>query len=133
MDNPSLPSTREAHILRWTARIAGLLFIGIFLAFFIPDWLTKGGFPVERDRIPMTIALFMSFVGLLIAWKWEGIGGILAAVSVAAFAILGLQTPTGPGGIILLGVMYLLPAVLFIFCWRRKRAQDRAPRQTGQP
>lgn len=133
MDNPSLPSAREPHILRWTARIVGLLSIGIFLAFFIPDWLTRGRVPVEGERIPMTIALFMSFVGLLIAWKWDGIGGILAVVSIVAFAALGLQTPGKPGGIILLGVMYLLPAVLFILSWQRRRTQDRAPRQTAQP
>ena len=113
MDNPSLPTAREPHILRWTGRIVGLLFVGIFLALFIPDWLTKGRLPVERERIPMTIALFMSFVGLLIAWKWDGVGGILAAVSIVAFAALGLQTSARPGGIVLLGVMYLLPAVLF--------------------
>jgi hypothetical protein len=133
MDHPSLPSARGAQILRWTARLVGLLFIGIFLTFFIADWVTKGGFPVERDRIPMTIALFMSFVGLLIAWKWDGVGGILALVSILAFAALGLQTPAKPAGTILLCVMYLLPAVLFILSWRRTRTRDRSRPETAQP
>jgi len=131
MDNPAVPTAREGRVLRWTARILGLLFISIFLAFFIPDWLTKGRFPVDPDRIPMTIALFVSFLGLLIAWKWEGIGGLLALLSILAFGALGLQTPGRPGGTILLCVMYLLPAVLFILVWRRMKTRHRAPPGTA--
>ena len=131
MDNPAVPTAREGRVLRWTARILGLLFISIFLAFFIPDWLTKGRFPVDPDRIPMTIALFVSFLGLLIAWKWEGIGGLLALLSILAFGALGLQTRGRPGGTILLCVMYLLPAVLFILVWRRMKTRHRAPPGTA--
>lgn len=111
MDELTPLSTRPANAIRWTARIIGTLFVGIFLALFISDCLQKGTFPVDSDRIPMTMFLFLTFIGLIIAWKWEGAGGILALGSIIVFSILGLQTDEKPGGTILVTGIYALPAL----------------------
>ena len=124
MDELHPPSTRPANAIRWTARIIGTLFVGIFLALFISDYLQKGTFPVDSDRIPMTMFLFVTFIGLIIAWKWEGAGGILALGSIIVFSILGLQTDEKPGGTILVTGIYALPALLFFLYWWRTKGKS---------
>ena len=69
----------------------------------------------------MTIFLFLTFVGLNMAWKWEGAGGALALGSIIVFTILGLQSEGKPGGTIMVCAMYALPALLFLFCWWQTR------------
>jgi hypothetical protein len=77
-------SWRAAVIGRWTACIAGTLMFLLFLAFFFgegtPDLsrLTLG----ERLQALGVAALF---IGLPIAWKWEGLGGL---ITVAGFGFL---------------------------------------------
>ncbi len=119
MDDRGLTSTRPATAIRWTARIAGALFILGFLVFFVPDLIQKGAIP--GDRIPMTFALFLAFIGLTMAWKWEGPGGLVALGSLIGYCVLGLQTDVKPGAIIFMAMAYALPAILFLVCWWRAR------------
>jgi hypothetical protein len=121
MANLATLSTRQSSVLRWTARVIGTLFVGFFLALFIPEWVQKGAFPATSDRLLMTIVLFMAFAGLLVAWKWEGIGGIVALASIIVFTALGLRTDAKPGGIMLVCAMYALPAALFLLSWHTRR------------
>jgi hypothetical protein len=121
MDAPTRRSTGLTNAIRWTARIIGTLFMGVFLALFIPEWVQKGTFPVASDRIPMTVFFFLAFIGLIIAWKWEGTGGILALGSIILFTILGLQTGDKPGGTLTVTVICGIPALLFIFYWWQTR------------
>ena len=123
MDEHSPPRARPANGIRWTARIVGTLFIVIFLALFVPEWVRKGTLPIDSDRMPAMIFLFLSFVGLIMAWRWEGAGGILALGSIIVFTILGLQLGGKPGGTILLGGICALPASLFLLYWRLARRQ----------
>jgi hypothetical protein len=119
----ALPSTRPATAIRWTARISGTFFMVVFLAFFVLDCMQKGRIPVRSDRIPMMLFLFLTFIGLIIAWKLEGTGGIVALGSVIGFCILGLQTDLKAGATILLTGMYALPAFLFlVYWWQARRA-----------
>jgi hypothetical protein len=124
MDELAPPLTRPKNAIRWTARIIGTLFVIIYLAFFIPDAVQKGRNAVASDRIPMTIFLFLSFVGLIMAWKWEGTGGILALGSIIVFTILGFQSEIKPGATILICAMYALPAFLFLLYWWQTRRQN---------
>ena len=124
MDELTPLSTRPANAIRWTARIIGTLFIVVFLALFVPECVQKGTIAVQSDRMPAMVFLFLAFIGLIIAWKWEATGGIVALGSVIVFCILGLQTDGKPGGTILLTGMYALPAVLFLFYWWQTRRRD---------
>jgi hypothetical protein len=115
------PSRRPATVIRWMARISGTLFTVVFLAFFVPDWMQKGTMPIPSDRMPMTLSLLLAFMGLTIAWKWEGTGGAVALAGVILYGILGLQTDVKPGATILLTATYGLPAVLFLIYWWQAR------------
>jgi uncharacterized protein YacL len=130
MDELARRSTRPANAIRWIARIVGTLFIAIFLVFFVADCIKKGTIPVPSDRIPMTIFLFLAFIGLAIAWKWEGTGGALALCSIIVSCVLGLRTELKPGATILLTGMYALPAFLFLLCWWQTRSQHHPDSKT---
>ena len=103
---------RAAVVGRWTARIAGTLMALFFLAFFVGE-----GFPnifrlSWRESLSV-LALSAVVAGLLLAWKWEGLGGAVALAGMVLFMLL-----TGTRGIGLL----LVPAaigLLHIVCWWR--------------
>jgi len=70
----------------------------------------------------MTVFMFLIFGGLLIAWKWERIGGTLALVCLIPFVIFAPTTVT-QGAILVMTFLYGLPALLFVFCWWQTRKQ----------
>ena len=107
---------RAAVIGRWTARIAGTLIALFFLAFFIGE-----GFP-PIFRLPWreslsVLVLSAVVVGLLLAWKWEGLGG---AVAVAAGRSDAPDRHAGNWAL-----LFLVPAaigLLHVVCWWRLRS-----------
>jgi hypothetical protein len=79
-------SWRIAIAGRWIARIAGTLMFLLFLAFVF------GEGPPDLSRLTwfervQAVGIATLFLGLPLAWKWEGLGGL---VTVAGFAFLGL-------------------------------------------
>jgi phosphodiesterase/alkaline phosphatase D-like protein len=67
------------------------------------------------------IALAVVSIGLLVAWRWEGIGGSLALVggiSVGALAALEYH----PLLALLAAIAFAAPAVLFLLAWQRTRS-----------
>jgi hypothetical protein len=49
---------------------------------------------------------------------------VLALVSIIAFAIFGLQTTAQRGGIVVVCVLYLIPALLFLLSRSMRRRSD---------
>ena len=88
---------RAAVIGRWTARIAGTLMALFFLAFFVGE-----GFP-NIFRLPWreslsVLAISAVVVGLLLAWKWEGLGGAVALAAVGFMLLIGMRGVAGCPG-----------------------------------
>lgn len=117
-------STGSVTTIRWVARILGALFIAVFLILVVGDFIEKGTMPVQSDRMPSMAFLLLAFIGLIIAWKWEGAGGSLALGSMIVYTILGLKTEVKPAAILLLTGIFSLPALLFLFCWWKTRKHD---------
>lgn len=115
-------STRSVIIIRWLARIIGTLSIALFLFLFVAESVEKGRIAIDSDRIPMTAFMFLAFIGLIIAWKWEGLGGAMALGGLIAFNILAPASVAKGGNFVITG-LYGLPALLFIFCWWQTRKQ----------
>ena len=99
--------------IRWAVRILSLLFVAGCLYIIIGESLEGRDRP---DNPPLTARalveleiMVVSLLGLLLAWKWELAGGIVAL----AFYVLG--------GIINPGLLRLYPvaiaAILFLTCW----------------
>jgi hypothetical protein len=107
---------RAAVIGRWTARIVGTSMALFFLAFFVGE-----GFP-PIFRLPwresLSVLLMSAMMaGLLLAWKWEGLGGAVALAAVGLMPLIGMR---GIGT-----WLFLLPAatgLLHVVCWWRLRS-----------
>jgi len=82
--------------LRWTARILGTLFVLLILVFAIGEGLPKPSILRSRDKL-MFLALGLMLIGLVLAWKWAGVGGLLTLAGYLAFhAIGGRRTMLSP-------------------------------------
>lgn len=68
----------------------------------------------------MIVFLLLAFIGLSIAWKWEGIGAASAVAGLIGFNIFAPAT-VARAGIFAVTALYGLPALLFLFCWFRTR------------
>ena len=120
MKHVASASTRSVIIIRWLARIIGTLSVAILSFLFVAESVEKGGIAIDSDRIPMTAFMFLAFIGLIMAWRWEGLGGAMALGSLIAFNMFAPASPF-KGGLLVVTGLYGLPALLFIFCWWRTR------------
>lgn len=120
------------RILYWAPRlicILNILFISLFaLDAFDPDltiWQQIGGFLIHM------IPSFILLAALLIAWKWEMVGGII-------FIIIGLILSSflfvhnykmneslwlTLGIVLIMGFPFVLAGILFVFSNSKKRNQ----------
>jgi len=121
----STVNPRAIKILRWIARIWGIIIALVVVMIAI----TPDPYAV---RPPSGIEIFylslyaVSALGLLVAWKWELIGAIISIVAMLAQAI---SISIGEGfafyikGIVLVELVFFIPAILFIVCWTLSRRQ----------
>jgi hypothetical protein len=71
--------------------------------------------------------VFTLLVGVLIAWRREGLGGlILILAAVVLFLIMSVVVTTKypdqwPSLMLLFVVPYLVPGILFLICWWRSK------------
>ncbi len=109
--------------LRWSARVVGLLANGLFVLFLVESgariipmlsWSSPRG-------LPLLVAMVVAAAGVLIAWRWELVGGALAVVGAVAIVIL---IYLGAGTILFRATMVfilplIVPGILFLVCYRR--------------
>jgi len=110
--------SRTLTIIRWIARISGLVFAAFWLLMFIGEGLSSAHEtnPIVLRNLIGLIAVFLYLLGLILAWKWEGFGGIAAIICIAIFAA---AVPDAP---IPMYAIMALPAILFIICWLMSRS-----------
>lgn len=105
--------TREQTmtVVRWTARTLGTLVLGLLVVLAIgegvPNPCTQ---PLSVNLL--SLGLLTMVAGLLVAWRWEGIGGSLILGGLAFFVSVnhGIRPNAVFGTFFLVGVLYLL-------CW----------------
>ena len=76
--------------MRWAARLIGLLAIGLFVAFVImsgPSVFANISL-VSLQGLPLLFALVLALGGVLVAWRWELVGGIMTIAGSAAIIVL---------------------------------------------
>lgn len=113
--------------MRWGARILGLLASGLFVFF-----LVCAGVGVCRmlswgslRGMPLFVVLTVAAVGVLIAWRWETVGGAMAVVGAVA---LGVLVYFGSGRkvfstALMISLPFFVAGVLFLACrWRTRIA-----------
>ena len=127
---------RATKWIRSIARIWSLLLMGCALFVLVGyawSWLTTSvPDPYAVEDYPPTEALppifiFLSIVGLGIAWRWERLGGTIVIVfQLAALPLLFIHSPLTrdfPRLAVpyLLSMIVTIPGVLFLVCWWRSK------------
>lgn len=120
-------SKPSVTVIRWIARITGTFFVLFMASIFIGSIIEKGTFTVPHPAHFILLGLWIiSSIGILIAWKWEGTGGILGAGGIIISDLLNIfwiQTPKLTG--FLIGsLMWLLPSLAFIYCWLKTKEKN---------
>jgi hypothetical protein len=132
-----LTEKRIVTVARWAGRILSilLLWLIVVLAFgavkhgpyIQPQQGTTiaAAHPTTEPDYPretsLGIALFTILAGLVVAWKWEGLGSLLILGGFAAFTLVnGSRTFTFQP---LCNPFYafLITGLLFLYCWWRTR------------
>ena len=111
---------RITNWIRWLARGIGSLLALSFLYLGI----TTGPSPPSLEELAVVFTLL---VGVLIAWRREGLGGlILVLAAFVLFLIMSVVVTNKypdqwPSLMLLFVVPYLVPGILFLICWWRSR------------
>ncbi len=123
MKGPSADSEVITPVVRWLARALGVVLAAGIVSFGLFDaWadlivnLIHGGSGLEPGGPGILGILEWTavFIGILIAFFWEGIGG--AIVALAALAIQFMDITTG-GPIQLLYLVFVFDGLAFVSCW----------------
>jgi len=110
---------RGVTIVRWSARGWSIASVGFVLLMFVGSGLAEGFNPAQfafRDLVGLFFFPFGVCLGMILAWRWEGLGGAIAVGSLLAFyAALRLMDgrfPRGPWF-----ALVAAPGLLFLVCW----------------
>jgi len=111
---------KTMRVVLWTARIWSALMAGMILLIFIGEGIHSGFGPIPQmtpRETAMMIAFVTVFIGLVLAWRWEILGGSLIVLGMAAFYLLDYlfsgSFPRGPIFLIIAtpGVLFLIHGV----------------------
>ncbi|MEI6044994.1 MAG: hypothetical protein WCS37_11635 [Chloroflexota bacterium] len=112
-------------VSRWIARILGLLFNLVALLLIGLTLNPLRDYPLQE--LPALLALLVANAGIVMAWKWEVRGGLVACVAslitgvAIYFSALSIGESQKLALIVALvyGLPYLLVGALFLFCHGR--------------
>ncbi|MFC1572063.1 hypothetical protein ACFL6M_00535 [Candidatus Eisenbacteria bacterium] len=119
-------------VMRWSARVLGLIIVGFGLLMFIGQSLQSG--PPGKETEPIAVVglalVGVYMIAMLLALKWERRGALLGAAALGGFYIilfLGLLPGNVSGGFSTRGVLnpiflaFWLPIVLYLMCGELER------------
>jgi hypothetical protein len=115
------------HLIRRIARIWSILSIAFFLVMLVGEVLFPHADATfsTRDLIAFQFFPIGTFVGMLIAWRRELIGGSVTIGSMLAFylwlRLMDGQFPRGP-----LFLLIIAPGLLFLLVWAMERQEEQA-------
>ena len=119
-------------VIRWSARVLGLIIAGFLLLMFIGESLQSGSLPVSIEPVAAIGLALMGIyvVAMFLALKWERVGSFLGVASLGGFFVimfLGLLPGNVSGGFSTKGILnpffiaLWLPILLYLLCWRLER------------
>ena len=105
------------------ARVWSVASVGFVLLMFVGSGLAEGFNPAQfasRDLIGLFFFPFGVCLGMIVAWRREGLGGGITVGSLLAFyatlRIMGGRFPGGP-----YFALVAAPGILFLVCWLLSR------------
>ena len=129
-------------IIRWSARVLGLIIAGFLLLMFIGQSLQSGSLPVSIEMIVAIGLVLMGIyvVAMFLALKWERAGSFLGVAALGCFFVIlfmGLLPGNVSGGFSTKGVLnpvflvLWLPILLYLLCWRLEK-REREPKNSSE-
>jgi hypothetical protein len=112
----------KQKILCWSPRILAILAI-LFMMMFSADCFEEGN-TLSNKLICLfmhNIPAFICIGALIVAWKWERIGGILFILIFLAAAVYFKSFTGNPASLIVISP-FLLTGILFILSFRHNRS-----------
>ena len=107
---------RVQSVILWTARVIDsvlLVFVLIFLMAHIFGKDESGeGFSNSGEIIQFICFPVGLVAGLLIAWRWEGVGGLVSTLSMTTLFVMRSELVGNPYMIIM-----IIPGLLFLLYW----------------
>ena len=125
--NDSVKRNKVAITIKWIARIWSILSLAFLLLFFGASIFSSSGTDTFTFKDVFQFVFFPIglMIGLIIAWKREGLGGIIAIASIIGFHLQMLVTHGKPDFVLLIELL-AAPGILFILYWilSRKRVVE---------
>ena len=125
--NDSKKQIQYVTILRWIARIWSFLSVAFILSFVGRYLFSSEGLGTFE---PGELIIFSFFpigvtIGMIIAWKWEGFGGILTTCCLIGFHVTALIVYGKPDFVLQIELL-AAPGILFVLYWllSRKRVAE---------
>ena len=110
-------SNKLAKILKWVARLSGTAIVLFVLYFLFMEFFGSQGF--EKNPLISTEDIFAficfplsTIIGLVIAWKWEGLGGLLSTLGFIILFVIRPELSSSP-----LLTALALPGLLYLVYW----------------
>ncbi len=114
MPHPDTILSKIVKVLRWTARALSALIAAFLFLLAVGEGLNPATLTIEESV--MMLGFLASWLGFIVGWKLEGVGGILIIGGLLWHCLFEF---------LFRGTMYLgfwvvvpaLPGILFLFCW----------------
>lgn len=121
MVSPENKDQKTTEILRWIARVWSLVILFFFLLILIGEIISSH---TEEAMTLSDVGMLFLFpfatcVGLVLAWRWELLGGVISLTSIILFtAIMSIAGRFNtPSRFLILLAFIAVPGVLFIIIW----------------
>jgi hypothetical protein len=118
MANPLRKPEKVTLAIRWAARVWSIASIGFVLLIAVGEVLYPHAPPPAtlRDWAGLFLFPFGTCLGLMLAWRWEGLGGAIATGSLLGFyLVMWMRDGRLPGGPYF--VLVAAPGILFLAAW----------------
>lgn len=124
MNGPGKLNNKFYVVLRWLARIIGSL-MALFILFMLVVHMF-GDVEGEDGKPPIHVILFFSLwiVGVILAWKWEVVGGGLLLLNSIVFFIVTPNAFWPPNPFF---NAFPVTGILFLVCWLKSRQKPMIP------
>jgi len=122
LNNSYLDNMTSASVVRWIARIVGIVVLAFLLFFVLADLLNKdsGDSPLPlQDKVAFIFFPLSTIVGLGLAWRWEGLGGLITIAGLIGLLTIRPDLFSSP----LLMAIIAIPGLLFLLYWFLSRRE----------
>ena len=120
MENEKAVASGWPARIRRAARILSVIYFVIFVFIIIMETIYQhGGEASPRDLVLVAFIPVGVFLGMALAWRWEGLGGAISTLSVIGFyvAMFILDGDLPQAMVFTMLIPLIIPGILFLISW----------------